>query len=375
MLPREADATEHLDAVLGALEERGRGERAGDRRAASERSAGVVGGPSRVPRDGARLLEREQHVGTPVLHALELTDRPAELLAHLRVLRRRLDAPRRAAGTFRRDEREREVGDRRAVGVGEEARSVPRRRVDVGDAPRRVDADARRDRAVLGPHDVPTAVGGNEEQVGERRTEHRGAGPRELRRRRWRSRRPATGAARGGCRRRRARRSQPTPAPSAGTVRARTHGRAPRARPRARRGRSPSRRRPREGAGRASRASRARSRTAASSRGAPSSSARGTGGGQWFVTQRRAVSCSARWSSLRPRLTRSRLTRRSTAPASGSRRPRAGSCRPGRRAGSIDDGLHLVVEIERVRRVEGAVARTHAPLAVDVDRKWHRGPR
>src|SRR5581483_6793385 len=38
------------------------------------------------------------------------------------------------------------------------------------------------------------------------------------------------------------------------------------------------------------------------------------------------------------------------------------------------DRLHLVVEVERVRRVEGAVARTHALLAVDVDRKWHRCP-
>src|SRR6266576_2552341 len=42
--------------------------------------------------------------------------------------------------------------------------------------------------------------------------------------------------------------------------------------------------------------------------------------------------------------------------------------------GVDDDRLHVVVQIERVRRMERTVAGAHALLAVDVDRKWHRGP-
>ncbi len=117
VLPREPDAAEHLHTVLRTLEERVRHERARDRGRQHMFLVGV-GGTCRVPRNRARLLEGEQHVGAPVLHALELADRPAELLAHLRVLRGRLDAPRGATRRLRGQEDDREIGDRAPVRVG-----------------------------------------------------------------------------------------------------------------------------------------------------------------------------------------------------------------------------------------------------------------
>ena len=83
VLPREPDAAEHLDAVLGARErglegERGRGHGRGQRPAVVRR---------RPPRAASHAAARasssaHEHVGAPVLHALELADRPTELHAH-----------------------------------------------------------------------------------------------------------------------------------------------------------------------------------------------------------------------------------------------------------------------------------------------------
>ena len=82
-----------------------------------------------VPRDGAGLLEGDEHVGAAVLHALELADRPTELLPVLGVGGRRVDAPRRRAGRLRGGQREPELLDGGAV-EGRElvAGARPRRR-------------------------------------------------------------------------------------------------------------------------------------------------------------------------------------------------------------------------------------------------------
>src|SRR4051812_26833659 len=66
VLPREPDAAEHLDAILCALEEPFRCERAGD---GGGEAAFVVrlARAGRIPRDGAGLLEAEEHVGAAML--------------------------------------------------------------------------------------------------------------------------------------------------------------------------------------------------------------------------------------------------------------------------------------------------------------------
>ena len=97
MLPREADAAEHLDRAAAELRERLARERLGHRcRAVRLGRVGVVGGPARVVAGGATELERAQHVGAEMLHGLERSDRMAERDALLRVLDRELErAPRR----------------------------------------------------------------------------------------------------------------------------------------------------------------------------------------------------------------------------------------------------------------------------------------
>ena len=132
VLPREADAAEHLDAVLGrphgGVGRHGRGQGGG------ERSLVRVGsGPCRVPRQCPRSLERREHVGAPVLHRLELADGPAELPALERVGRRRGHAPVDDPDRLGRHEHRRQLCDPRPS--TSRARPVP---IPVTDATRRV---------------------------------------------------------------------------------------------------------------------------------------------------------------------------------------------------------------------------------------------
>ena len=114
VLPGEADAAERLDALLGAV--RGRFERhgAGDARAEIARRLrlrlGVLAPDRRgVPRHRGALLHGHQHVGQRVLDRLELPDGPAELDAHLGVVRRRAQAPAGDAGALGRRQHQGQV--------------------------------------------------------------------------------------------------------------------------------------------------------------------------------------------------------------------------------------------------------------------------
>src|SRR5207237_3709456 len=54
---------------------------------------GVGGGQRRVPHDGARLLDGDEHVGALVLDGLELADGSTELLAYEGIRRGGVEAP------------------------------------------------------------------------------------------------------------------------------------------------------------------------------------------------------------------------------------------------------------------------------------------
>ncbi len=96
----------------------------------------------RVPHDRARLFERHEHAGALVLDALELPDRPAELLAHLGVLRGGRHTP---AGDARRFRAEQHRGKVEHVGTVQPVEHPIRRhgyvvRLNPGDAAYRIHA-------------------------------------------------------------------------------------------------------------------------------------------------------------------------------------------------------------------------------------------
>ena len=104
VLPGEADATENLDTLLGAVRCCIEGEGSGHLRTERPFAFGAVTAPHRrgIPCDGGTLLHGDQHVGQGVLDRLELTDGSAELHAHLGVLGRRVEAPAGHAGSLGR---------------------------------------------------------------------------------------------------------------------------------------------------------------------------------------------------------------------------------------------------------------------------------
>src|SRR5438132_1086455 len=90
VLPREADAAVDLDVLGGAVEVRVRAVRLGERRG-QRQLLGVLGRrPAGVVRGRTRHLDLHEHVRALVLDRLERTDRTSELVALLRVLRRRV---------------------------------------------------------------------------------------------------------------------------------------------------------------------------------------------------------------------------------------------------------------------------------------------
>ena len=120
VLPGEADPAERLHAVL-AVEERGverERSRRGDREAVAV--AGIARGARGVPHCGAGELGARQHVGAPVLHALELADRPPELHPHLRVVGGGLHTPLRDTDRFRGEQHRREVAHTLGCDAGQQ---------------------------------------------------------------------------------------------------------------------------------------------------------------------------------------------------------------------------------------------------------------
>ena len=118
VLPGEADAAVHLDAVLGAVLRGGgcqrRGDRGGELESAVFRTgfAVLVDGAGGVPHRRGGPLGVGDHLGALVLDGLELADRPAELLADLGVRRGGVGGPARDAdglgGQQRRHQRTRQ---------------------------------------------------------------------------------------------------------------------------------------------------------------------------------------------------------------------------------------------------------------------------
>ena len=111
MLPGEADAAEHLDAVLGVVHrvvQRQRGGRGGGQRMLG---GCLIDGAGGVPGQGGSAFGPAGHGGAQVLDRLELTDRAAELVTGLRVVGGRAAAPGGYAGGFGRVQGRRQVTD------------------------------------------------------------------------------------------------------------------------------------------------------------------------------------------------------------------------------------------------------------------------
>ena len=102
----------------------------------------LVGGAGGVPRRCTRKLGLGEHVGAFVLDALELADGSAELLPHLGVLGRGVDAPLRDAHALGGEHRRRQIPHPLRFHAVEPARARHDGGVDVhlGDAPGRVQA-------------------------------------------------------------------------------------------------------------------------------------------------------------------------------------------------------------------------------------------
>ncbi len=115
VLPGDADAAEHLNAVLGvglggSIAGRGRDGR-GDRQLAVVVAGGSGRGGRRASAATATCSRAQQHLGAHVLDRLEAADRLAELLAHLRVLGGGLQRPAGQPGGLGRQHRRGQIGD------------------------------------------------------------------------------------------------------------------------------------------------------------------------------------------------------------------------------------------------------------------------
>ncbi len=163
MLPREADAAVHLDAVLRAVLRGDGGQRGGDGRGELERAVvdvaceRLVDRAGGVPDRGGGPLGLGDHPCALVLDGLELSDRATELLADLRVLGGGVGGPAGDADALGGQQR-------RHQGPGELAAQAGQHLVvadldgvgaHVGDRPQRVDALDRLDLELVGVEDDP----------------------------------------------------------------------------------------------------------------------------------------------------------------------------------------------------------------------------
>ena len=173
VLPGEPDATENLDALLGAVGHRIEGQGAGHLCAQRPLVVGAVAAPHRggIPRHRGALLDRDEHVGQGVLDRLELADRAAELHPHLGVVRRRVEAPPGHAGAFGRRHDEGQIAH---LGRGDPGQQRVRREGDVG---------RRRPDPVAAWHREPAATSARR-RAGRAGTSHRRPAAPQNRRRR-----------------------------------------------------------------------------------------------------------------------------------------------------------------------------------------------
>ena len=171
VLEREADPAQDLDAGLGDLDRPVEAHRFGD--VGGEGPLLVVRrrrrGVRDVPRRGGDRLDGLQHLGAEVLHRLEAADRPAELLAHLRVLDRRLQAPPGDPRGLGRTERHGRTTDQRAGQPVDPERPLGARRVDRPERTEpaaQVQAGDRREVDGVPRHDVPGVLLVGHQDVG-----------------------------------------------------------------------------------------------------------------------------------------------------------------------------------------------------------------
>ena len=191
VLPREPDAAQHLDAVLGNGDEgvEGDGAGGGDRDAGAG-VAGIAGvlaveRGGGIPGHGPGLLGQHEHVGAAVLHGLELADGPAELAAVAGVGGGGVDAPGGAAGGLRRRQRDADGLD---PGPGEPGqrgggRTVERQAGETTGGVEGVDRSGGDGGAVDGgPPLRPSDRGRDDHDVGQRAAQHRAGGAGEAER-------------------------------------------------------------------------------------------------------------------------------------------------------------------------------------------------
>ena len=186
VLPREPDPAEHLDAVLGHVGKRVERHRASGGSRQHQLVAVVsVERQGRVPRHPARLLGGDEHVRTPVLHALELPDRAAELPADDGVRRRGVHAPTGAARRLGGGQGGGQVVDPSAIEAGQLVRhgdhgSVEGEAGDPADGIKRLERGRRPGGAA---HDAPAllAVHGDRhhDDVDDASAQHRTGGTRD----------------------------------------------------------------------------------------------------------------------------------------------------------------------------------------------------
>ena len=168
MLPGEADAAQHLDAVLGVVDRVVQRQRGGGRGRQRMPGGRLVGGAGGVPGQGGGAFGPADHGGAQVLDRLKRADRAAELPAGAGIVGGRAAAPGRHPGRFGRVQGGRQVADafgaqagqevlRRDDHVGEPDGGQLAREVERGEA---LDGDAGLARLEQEPRVAVCAAGG-----------------------------------------------------------------------------------------------------------------------------------------------------------------------------------------------------------------------
>ena len=183
VLPGETDAAVHLDAVLRAPLRGGRGQGRGD--SGREFRCGfpvfnvlveaLVDRPGGVPHRGDGPLGVGGHLRALVLDALELPDRPAELLADLRIRRGGVGGPAGDADGLGRQQGGHQCARGRHVEVAQDAvgRDLDGVGAHMRDRPQRVDALDGHDLEGIGVDHHPLGAAGLRVQPGDRQHQQR----------------------------------------------------------------------------------------------------------------------------------------------------------------------------------------------------------